>query len=575
MSTQNVDFRIKNGLIVQGAQGTIGGNPILTTASSIDALQDVNISGIQNTNVLAYQDGIFIPSTGGMGLQGIQGIAGYVGSDGVQGIQGLQGQQGGYSISDTPPTASYIGQTWYNSTNGKTYTWYDNYWIEVGTNVSGVVSATSPLVYDSGTGNISLDQSALTLTESQITNLTTDLSAKAVVLDEVIPTDPTGAYFDGTGLRCYGVNSNFVSVPDSTALSITGDIDIRIDLSLTDWTPSASQYFLGKWNTSNQRSYTMGIGSTGFLTFAWSSAGNNVLQLTSTTAVEFADNSRNWVRATMDVDNGASGYTLTFYTSSDGSTWTQLGLPITNAGVTSIFDSTAVLEVGAYSGGTQAVAGTVYRAIIKNGIDGTTVFDADFSNVPSDSFAFTESSSNAATVTLTTTRYSFGLPGGIYTTSTTTTSANTTYYSAFKVTSKTITVRQLAFEAISAPANTSNARIAIFATDSNMQPTGAAFYDSGAISVSTSAAAVYRVRVAPFALTPGNYVIAFNISVSFQTRVWYTANIYASNILGSNFATQYQVSETLSGSYPNPPTKWNTRNASSPGQWQRVLLGWS
>jgi hypothetical protein len=46
------------------------------------------------------------------------------------------------------------------------------------------------------------------------------------------------------------------------------------------------------------------------------------------------------------------------------------------------------------------LTGRIYRAIIKDGIDGTTVFDADFTQVASGATSFSESSSNAATVTI-------------------------------------------------------------------------------------------------------------------------------------------------------------------------------
>jgi hypothetical protein len=37
MATVNKDFRVKNGLIVEGTTATVNGNDILTTASSVDS----------------------------------------------------------------------------------------------------------------------------------------------------------------------------------------------------------------------------------------------------------------------------------------------------------------------------------------------------------------------------------------------------------------------------------------------------------------------------------------------------------------------------------------------------------
>ena len=54
MATTNKDFRIKNGLVVEGTTSTVNGNQVLTTASSIDALSDVVISTPTLNQVLLY-----------------------------------------------------------------------------------------------------------------------------------------------------------------------------------------------------------------------------------------------------------------------------------------------------------------------------------------------------------------------------------------------------------------------------------------------------------------------------------------------------------------------------------------
>lgn len=404
-------------------------------------------------------------------------------------------------------------------------------------------------------------------------------TTRATALDEVIPTDPTGAYFTGSGFRLYNTLNNLATTPDAAVLDITGDIDIRVKVAMTDWTPSGLyQGFVEKWGAAGTRSYGFGLGGTldtGKLIFSWTTDGTNEIAKTSSVVTGLTDGSTKWVRVTLDVDNGASGNDVKFFTSDDGTTWTQLGTTVTTAGVTSIFSGSSALGIGRYAA-TYSMDGTIYRAQILNGIGGTTVFDANFETVPADSFAFSESSSNAATVTLTTTRYSFGLPGvNIYTPSTNAPSANQTLYTPFKVIGKTITVKHVAFEATAVPASTATVRIAVFAADANMQPTGAAVYDSGAISVSTAAAAIYRIRVSPFNLSSGNYLIAYNTNVQFTNRTWISANVFTSNTLGASFPFVYQVTETLSGSYPNPPTKWNTRSSNAPGIWNRVVLGWS
>lgn len=71
------------------------------------------------------------------------------------------------TVSDTAPTNPQVGDEWFNSSTGRLYNFYDSFWIEVGAAVagpSGIVNATSPLIYDEETKTISIDQNAITST---------------------------------------------------------------------------------------------------------------------------------------------------------------------------------------------------------------------------------------------------------------------------------------------------------------------------------------------------------------------------------------------------------------------------
>jgi hypothetical protein len=194
--------------------------------------------------------------------------------------------------------------------------------------------------------------------------------------------DPRYLDWDGENyVYLPGVASNFLSVPDEAALDITGDIDIRAQVALDDWTPSATQLILSKLNnTGDQRSYTVNIRTSGVVRLSWSTDGAGTVNADSTVAPTVADGAALWVRATLDVDNGASGYDVKFFTSSDGVTWTQLGTTVTGVGVTSIFASTTAVRLGQDFGST-VMAGKVHRAQILNGIGGTPVLDVDCSQI--------------------------------------------------------------------------------------------------------------------------------------------------------------------------------------------------
>lgn len=169
-----------------------------------------------------------------------------------------------------------------------------------------------------------------------------------------------------------------VSTPDSVAVSITGDIDIRAKAKLADWTPAADVGLVRKYGTSGNRSYSLYVqATTGKLLFRYSAIGTTQLDRLSTVATGITDGTAHWVRVTVDVDNGASGHDVIFYTSTDGSSWTQLGATVTTAGVTSLFDSgTAV-----FAASPQGTNVNLYYAEIRNGIGGSVAAKFDPSTV--------------------------------------------------------------------------------------------------------------------------------------------------------------------------------------------------
>ena len=226
--------------------------------------------------------------------------------------------------------------------------------------------------------------------------LTTQLGSSA----SADSNDPKFLDFDGTNyVYLSGVAGNSLSTPDAAALDITGDIDLRAYVAADDWTPAARSILISK-ATGTQNSYELNIETDGKLRFYWSADGTTLIVKTSTASVPFADGAIGWVRVTLDVDNGAVGNDVKFYTSTDGVTWTQLGTTITTALTTSIYNSTSDVYVGiASNNASNPLAGKVYRAQILNGIDGTKVLDINTSIIGSGS-ATTFSALTGQTVTI-------------------------------------------------------------------------------------------------------------------------------------------------------------------------------
>jgi hypothetical protein len=200
------------------------------------------------------------------------------------------------------------------------------------------------------------------------TDLNSALAGKASTADLATKAPATCLYLPG-------VSGNYVSVPDSAALDITGDLDIIVRVALDDWTPASINTLVGKYTASNI-SYQFRVNTDGKLGLVWTTDGTTQISQASSAATGLTDGAAKWVRVTLDVDNGAGGYDLKWFLSDDGTTWTQLGTTVTGGTTTSVFAGTAALDIGSRTAGTAALAiGKFYRAIVKNGIDGTTVLD--------------------------------------------------------------------------------------------------------------------------------------------------------------------------------------------------------
>lgn len=113
MTVDNKSFKIKNGLIVQGSSATVDGNQVLTTASGIEDLSNIDITGIADGYALIYnsitQKWISVELPGGSSTV----------------------------VSETAPASPAEGQLWFNSTNAVTYIYYDSSWVEVSSAMAG------------------------------------------------------------------------------------------------------------------------------------------------------------------------------------------------------------------------------------------------------------------------------------------------------------------------------------------------------------------------------------------------------------------------------------------------------
>lgn len=180
MTTENKDFRVKNGLVVQGTSATVNGNQVLTTASMLDSLANVDLSGLNDGDVLSYDQASLSwkpklvtgggaggasvivsqtppegPAVGDLWYNSNVGTT-YIYYDGFwvdsnpsqvgpEGPQGPEGPVGKFFVSETAPVDPEEGDAWYNAETSRFYMYYDNYWIETFPNQPGPQGIQGPI----------------------------------------------------------------------------------------------------------------------------------------------------------------------------------------------------------------------------------------------------------------------------------------------------------------------------------------------------------------------------------------------------------------------------------------------
>jgi hypothetical protein len=181
--------------------------------------------------------------------------------------------------------------------------------------------------------------------------------------------------------------SNGLSVASSASLDLTGDIEMVFRYTKTSW---------NNYDGFGAKNLSYGLradnSTVGVPQFFFTNASGVQTASPGVTALL-----QGWLKVTFDADNGSGANTTTFYTApdqaSEPTSWTLLGSPAVGTGTSAIVTEPAqALTVGQVFG--NGFNGGIYRAIIRNGIGGTTVLDVD---CPTD-----VSSSEAASFTATT-----------------------------------------------------------------------------------------------------------------------------------------------------------------------------
>lgn len=159
-----------------------------------------------------------------------------------------------------------------------------------------------------------------------------------------------------------GVNGNFFSTPNAVANQITGDIDISAHVNLANLT--GSKAVIAKWLGVNN-SYMFEV-SNAKLSFR-----TQYGQSLSTVDVPFSALVNYWIRVTRIASTGV----VSFYTSANGTTWTQLGTNVSGTSG-SLQNTSVIVSIGTLGDTvTFPMNGSIYRVLVSNSINGSAVVD--------------------------------------------------------------------------------------------------------------------------------------------------------------------------------------------------------
>jgi hypothetical protein len=190
---------------------------------------------------------------------------------------------------------------------------------------------------------------------------------------------PGFAQVHGGVLHLPGADHNFAVTADAAALRVTGALQIDVDVHLPSWATGASQLLVSKRSAaSNVGEYALYVTGTGFLEFFWHEAGTVRLAQVGPFPAAAA---RRHIRVTRTF--GPTSATVQFFTSDDGTTWTQFGptrTVVTGGGLATPTD--VPVRIGAQVGSPTMTNGLFYSATIRNGIDGPVVATFDPSGQP-------------------------------------------------------------------------------------------------------------------------------------------------------------------------------------------------
>jgi len=189
-----------------------------------------------------------------------------------------------------------------------------------------------------------------------------------------------------------GVAGNFALTATSAALQVTGNIEIVMRFSLDSYNlgPGVEQmirYDDTIWLVATSGTFALSIRLASGPQFGIAGA-----------AVPFSNGQGGWLRIRRTASTGAVQFAYATDSPNEPTAWTNLATTGAQPAGNLVYTGAAPV----YTGSVFDPAGKFYRHIVRNGIGGPVVYDANFSTgiTSGSQVTFTESSTNAATVTI-------------------------------------------------------------------------------------------------------------------------------------------------------------------------------
>lgn len=169
------------------------------------------------------------------------------------------------------------------------------------------------------------------------------------------------------------VSGNYFSSPYNALIALRGNVDIKAEIQPN---LSGAQQDIFTNNTAGNLKLTFRTNSSNGLRLILYLDGVTALIYDSTVNIGTITN-RTWVRVTRNATSGV----IQFFTSADGTTWTQLGSNVSGA-TGNLFNGTNAYEIGSSLTGTStnSFQGLIYRVLVSQTIDGSAALDFNPAN---------------------------------------------------------------------------------------------------------------------------------------------------------------------------------------------------